>query len=442
MSKTKKIILITLPLVFLLAISLFVLGSVFFPRPYKIKGNAMAPAYKDEQYVMSVPIGKKEKIKRGDVVVAKVPNDKSTVHIIGRVIGLPGEKVMLRYGFVYINGQRLNEEAYLKQKAITDSHSSSVKAHQIPIIEGREVKIPSGQYFILGDNRLNSIDSRDYGFIPKENIIGKIQKFCFWHCNGHSPLPYHIAAPYSRCGGSQICSVKKEMKNRIIQDLGWSVFVKGDEKYQELLWWKTEDGLHILYHDPNRLSILSPAPGCIYGSLERGTLIVLKKVIQSLGREMNRVMTEQHFNKDLKNSSNNIETFVKEALERPLLSHYRWGYKKGNIKCVLEISSYCDNSTFVSTFGCTDQLDKYYTQQAEYLRDLKLKDSVIDVRKRIGNFAVLDTWGTMGGPGAYIIVEKQNGVWTELIGGQDYPGCSFFKKHNIPKGLLKCYEKF
>jgi len=74
---------------------------------------------------------------------------------------------------VYINGQVLNEEGYLKQGVVTDGNSF--------ISESEEKNVPAGQYFVLGDNRSKSSDSRLYGFVPQENIISKVQ-FCYWNC--------------------------------------------------------------------------------------------------------------------------------------------------------------------------------------------------------------------------------------------------------------------
>jgi signal peptidase I len=99
---------------------------------------------------------------RGDIVVFNYPEDVHKCYI-KRVIGLPGEKVEIKNNTVYINGQAISE-SYVKEKEFADYSS---------------VKVPDGHYFVLGDNRNNSEDSRAWGFLPKKNLVGKAV-FRFW----------------------------------------------------------------------------------------------------------------------------------------------------------------------------------------------------------------------------------------------------------------------
>jgi signal peptidase I len=116
-----------------------------------------------------LPIGT---IRRGNVVVFKYPEEPER-DFIKRVIGLPGEKVELREKKVYINDQPLDEPyVHYLQPAMAPSD-----LHEVTTFDVRErygpVTVPPNQYFVMGDNRDNSQDSRYWGFLPRENIKGK-----------------------------------------------------------------------------------------------------------------------------------------------------------------------------------------------------------------------------------------------------------------------------
>jgi signal peptidase I len=108
-------------------------------------------------------------IRRGDIAVFKYP-DEPERDFIKRVIGLPGETVELRNKKVYINGQPL-EESYVH--FLEPAHN----AQEVTSFDVRErygpVQVPSDQYFVMGDNRDNSQDSRYWGFLPREYVKGK-----------------------------------------------------------------------------------------------------------------------------------------------------------------------------------------------------------------------------------------------------------------------------
>jgi signal peptidase I len=95
---------------------------------------------------------------RGDVIVFKYPPDPDSIPYIKRVIGLPSDQVHIANGKVYINGQVI-DEPYLK--VTTD--------------RGGDWTVPDRQLFVMGDNRNNSRDSRAWGFVPFENIIGRAE---------------------------------------------------------------------------------------------------------------------------------------------------------------------------------------------------------------------------------------------------------------------------
>jgi signal peptidase I len=117
--------------------------------------------------------------KRGDVIVFRYPPDPDTTPYIKRVIGLPGDQMHFANGEVYVNGVRLIEP-YL--------NSSTNR--------GSDCTVPEGQLFVMGDNRNNSSDSRAWGFVPLENIIGRAEMI-YWPPQDWSLLHqnYAVAAP-------------------------------------------------------------------------------------------------------------------------------------------------------------------------------------------------------------------------------------------------------
>lgn len=125
----------------------------------------MFPTFKNKEYILTNIISLRlEPISRGDVIVFRAPIDHDK-DFIKRIIGLPGETVTVKNGFVAINGIRLDESRYLQE---------SIKTHgRTYIHENETIKVKSDEYIVLGDNRPYSSDSRDWGPIQKNEIIGK-----------------------------------------------------------------------------------------------------------------------------------------------------------------------------------------------------------------------------------------------------------------------------
>ena len=109
-------------------------------------------------------------IARGDIVVFKYPEEPER-DFIKRVIGLPGDTIELRAKKVYVNGRALDEPYvhFLTPAATDDSEVTSMDVRE----RYGPVTVPSGQYFVMGDNRDNSQDSRYWGFLPRNNVKGK-----------------------------------------------------------------------------------------------------------------------------------------------------------------------------------------------------------------------------------------------------------------------------
>ena len=137
----------------------------FVAQAFRVQGTSMQPLLEDgERIIVNKLAYRLGSIQRGDVVVFHYPRDPS-VSFIKRVIGLPGDLVELRHGVVYVNGHMLREPYLLPALRDSDSHAP------------REVE--QGYYYVLGDHRTSSNDSRNWGFVPERYIYGKAF-FRFW----------------------------------------------------------------------------------------------------------------------------------------------------------------------------------------------------------------------------------------------------------------------
>jgi signal peptidase I len=109
-------------------------------------------------------------VKRGDIIVFRYPPDIRQT-FVKRVIGAPGDRIHLENGVVVRNGVRL-VEPYV-QHVFLDHGETDAFRDNYPNVPGQEILVPEGKYFVMGDNRDNSSDSRYWGFVPRENITGK-----------------------------------------------------------------------------------------------------------------------------------------------------------------------------------------------------------------------------------------------------------------------------
>jgi signal peptidase I len=143
---------------------------VFIYQPVKVEGTSMMPTLTDQErifinkFTYRFGLGS---ITRGDTVVFWYPQDTSKSYI-KRVIGVPGDRVRVEGGLVYVNGQAL-VESYVPPE---NRDSTSWR-------DGEEQVIPEGKYFVLGDHRNQSSDSRMWGYVPRDNIYGKAV-FVYW----------------------------------------------------------------------------------------------------------------------------------------------------------------------------------------------------------------------------------------------------------------------
>ncbi len=200
------------------AILIAIVIRTFWFEPFKIPSGSMYPTlyvgdylfvskytygYSKHSLPWSIPLldGRiwKAAPNRGDVVVFKYPRDNRT-DFIKRVIGLPGDKIKLENGRLYINGQKVerkeiedfvmrndygNAERY---RQYVETLPNGVKHRILEISDHEanddfeEVQVPQGTYFMMGDNRDRSDDSRvNVGFVPEENLVGKARFLFFSH---------------------------------------------------------------------------------------------------------------------------------------------------------------------------------------------------------------------------------------------------------------------
>ena len=138
---------------------------LFVAQPHKVSGSSMYPNFHDGDYIITNKISYRfNPPERGDIVVFKNPKDQSQ-DFIKRIVGVPGDKVKVEKGLVFLNGKVL-KEPYISSEITTEGGAF--------LADGNEVTVPSDHYLVLGDNRNRSSDSREWGYITKEEIIGKV----------------------------------------------------------------------------------------------------------------------------------------------------------------------------------------------------------------------------------------------------------------------------
>ena len=163
-------------------VAFIIVGGVYFflGRPFTVSGASMYPTLHNGDRMVLSKVGD---IHRFDVVILKAPDEN--VEYIKRVIGMPGDTIEMKSGVLYINGKKvdqpfINTEALAKQTVFIDDFT-------LESLTG-ESKVPEGKYFVLGDNRGVSKDSRMIGFINRSAIEGKAV-FTIW--------------PFGRIGGQK-----------------------------------------------------------------------------------------------------------------------------------------------------------------------------------------------------------------------------------------------
>ena len=143
-------------------------------QPHQVNGSSMYPNFHDGEFLLTDKLTYKFRPpQRGDVVVFTAPPATRcptglNCDFIKRIVALPGERIKIENRQIYINGEHL-VEPYLSQEVVTNS-GSTVKSF---LSEGVEQTIPADNYLMMGDNRIGSSDSRDWGVVEKNKIVGK-----------------------------------------------------------------------------------------------------------------------------------------------------------------------------------------------------------------------------------------------------------------------------
>ncbi|MBE7541301.1 MAG: signal peptidase I [Bryobacteraceae bacterium] len=151
----------------LLSVVIALLVILFLYQPVKVEGTSMMPSLIDQERIFINKFGYRlgfDQVRRGDTVVFWFPGDPSKSYI-KRVIGLPGDRVEIIAGTVHVNHEPLVEE-YVPDEYRDISSSPAVT-------------VPEGRYYVLGDHRSSSNDSRNWGPVPAEAIYGKAV-FIYW----------------------------------------------------------------------------------------------------------------------------------------------------------------------------------------------------------------------------------------------------------------------
>ena len=152
------------PVVF--SFSIFAVIYIFIAQPFEVKGASMEPQFHDKEYILTEKVSTRfGSFKRGDIVIFRFPYNRE-IDYIKRIIGLPGETISVLDGKVYVNDKVLNEP-YLRD--ITDIYPDPDNVLQ----EGKSITVPQNYYFVLGDNRPHSQDSRYFGPVARSLLIGK-----------------------------------------------------------------------------------------------------------------------------------------------------------------------------------------------------------------------------------------------------------------------------
>lgn len=144
------------------AAGLAVLIQSFVVRPFIVNGNSMDPTIQNQEYILIDQVTYKlEEPKRGDVIIFRAPPEPKKFYI-KRIIGLPGETVSIDGTKVTITNKENPNGFTLEEDFITHTQANNLS-----------VTVPEGEYFVMGDNRAGSFDSRMWGTLPKEEIRGR-----------------------------------------------------------------------------------------------------------------------------------------------------------------------------------------------------------------------------------------------------------------------------
>jgi signal peptidase I len=169
-----------------LTLIIFFVIQTFVAQPYKVQQQSMEHTLEPDQYVLVDKLTPRfDTYKRGDIVVFTPPADwvqEDGTPFIKRVIGLGGDTVAIHDGGVYINGTKINEPYLFSAAQGQTTQPTTVPGDQSAWV------VPAGELFLMGDHRANSADSRTFGTVPTQQVIGRAW-LRYWPVNVFGILP-------------------------------------------------------------------------------------------------------------------------------------------------------------------------------------------------------------------------------------------------------------
>lgn len=161
------------------SLAIFAVVYIFLFQPHQVDGQSMVPNFQNSEYILTDKLSYRlHSPKRGDVVVFHSPQDER-VDFIKRILGVPGDIVKISGGHVYLNGVMLSEEYVNEPGAVLAGKYMR---------ENMEVDVPPGQYIVMGDNRGHSSDSREWGPVTTQQIVGRAF-FRYWPIGAFGLIP-------------------------------------------------------------------------------------------------------------------------------------------------------------------------------------------------------------------------------------------------------------
>ena len=166
-----------------MAIALAIVVQAFIVKPYLIPSSSMANTLLPRQrVVVDRLIYRFRPVHRGDIIVFRCAPLAGEV-LIKRVVGLPGDLLALRSGRLYVNGVQASDSFVDKVDGVAEptqpAYTSSTGDPSAPWSLAQPYRVPAGRYFVMGDNRTDSDDSRYWGTVPQSAIIGQAF-FTYW----------------------------------------------------------------------------------------------------------------------------------------------------------------------------------------------------------------------------------------------------------------------
>ena len=181
-------------LLYVLILALFLM--TFTVQPIRIPSSSMEPTLLVGDFLLMdkqldapgvIRLLPPSGIAHGDIIVFHDPIDDPAIHLVKRVIGLPGDRIHLHDGIVFLNGEALREPYAIHRAVAPDAYRDDFPSlHAMDatvnpnwwirlrnLVHQGEITVPSDSYFVMGDNRNNSEDSRYWGFVPRSAVVGK-----------------------------------------------------------------------------------------------------------------------------------------------------------------------------------------------------------------------------------------------------------------------------